>query len=166
MRMLKVISGGQTGVDRAALQVAKDLGMETGGFMPKGWLAQDGLHPEFRASFHMQEDPRAGYTSRTEKNVLLADVTVRIAYNFQSAGELATLRFITKHHKPYLDILWCKEGTFVVQGVDSLHDWLILQMDTFGPMTVNLAGNAERTAPGIYEASYFYLADEFLLATQ
>src|SRR5580658_4523105 len=51
----KVISGGQTGADRAGLEVAKELGYKTGGAMPLGFEALDGPHPEFKDKYEMHE---------------------------------------------------------------------------------------------------------------
>jgi hypothetical protein len=53
---MKIISGGQTGVDRGALKAAKAAGLETGGWMPRGWLSEDGPHPEFAELYGMHDN--------------------------------------------------------------------------------------------------------------
>ncbi len=65
---LKIVSGGQTGVDQGALEAALDLGLVWGGWVPKGWRAENGTVPEhFRA--RMQEHVSANYIVRTRQNV-------------------------------------------------------------------------------------------------
>ncbi len=66
MRPLKIISGGQTGVDRAALDVAIELGIPHGGWCPKGRRAEDGRIPD---RYHLTETPSSGYWPRTVLNV-------------------------------------------------------------------------------------------------
>lgn len=70
----KVISGGQTGVDRAALDAAMEAGIQTGGFCTKGLRAEDGTIPEM---YPLKELPKRSYAYRTEQNVLEADGSVK-----------------------------------------------------------------------------------------
>ena len=63
----KIISGGQTGADRAALDVALKFNIPHGGWIPKGRKTEDGTLPD---KYHLQEMPTASYPARTEKNVL------------------------------------------------------------------------------------------------
>lgn len=67
--VIKVISGGQTGADQGALIAARSLGIETGGFMPRGFLTEDGPRPEFAALYGMQEHHSERYPPRTRANV-------------------------------------------------------------------------------------------------
>ena len=78
--IVKIISGGQSGVDRAALDAAIRLGIPHGGWVPKGRLAEDGPLPE---TYSLRETPTAVYAERTEKNVVDSDGTLII-----SRGEL------------------------------------------------------------------------------
>ncbi len=73
MALHKIVSGGQTGVDRAALDVALQLGMPCGGWCPKGRLAEDG---EIAAHYPLQETPSSNYRVRTEWNVRDSDATL------------------------------------------------------------------------------------------
>ena len=66
MKISKIISGGQTGVDRAALDAAISLGLEHGGFCPKGRIAEDGIIP---VEYKMDEMDTEEYFARTMKNV-------------------------------------------------------------------------------------------------
>ena len=72
-RPLKIISGGQTGADRGGLDAAMDLGIEHGGWCPKGRRAEDGRIPD---RYTLEETTSTDYTVRTEKNVEWADGTV------------------------------------------------------------------------------------------
>lgn len=73
---MKVISGGQTGVDVLALEIAKELGIETGGWMPYGFMTEDGPKPEMADLYVVREYPRSGYPPRTKQNVEDADLTI------------------------------------------------------------------------------------------
>jgi hypothetical protein len=66
---LKVISGGQTGVDRGALEAAMGMGIPHGGWCPRGRLAEDGIIP---ARYELWETDTADYAARTEKMCLIA----------------------------------------------------------------------------------------------
>lgn len=87
MLLTKIISGGQTGADMGALKVAKELGLETGGTMPKSFIAHDGEHPEFATLYNIKEHASPKYPPRTACNVRDSDATVRFASNFDSPGE-------------------------------------------------------------------------------
>ena len=76
--MLRIISGGQTGVDIAALRAAKAAGLPTGGWMPKGFPTAAGPRPDYAALYGMQETASDKYPERTRKNVEASDVTVVI----------------------------------------------------------------------------------------
>ena len=71
----KIISGGQTGVDRAALDAALELGIEVGGWCPKGRLAEDGTVPD---KYPLKEMDTNAYPARTEQNVIDSDGTLII----------------------------------------------------------------------------------------
>jgi hypothetical protein len=100
----KVISGGQIGADIAGVRAAHKLGIATGGCMPKGFKTKAGARPEFAEAYGMIEHESDQYPPRTEWNVQNSDGTIRCAFNFNSPGELCTLKFLKKHNKPYLDI--------------------------------------------------------------
>lgn len=102
--LVKIISGGQIGADIAALRAAKRAGLDTGGWMPHGYKALDGNHPEYAEEFGMFHTNSPDYVARTIKNVMWSDGTLRIAYNFDTYGEKATLREIRKWSKPHYDI--------------------------------------------------------------
>jgi hypothetical protein len=78
-RVVRIVSGGQTGADQAGVEVAQRLGIATGGFMPKGFRTEDGPRPDLAARFGLAEAETSAYAERTEHNVRLADGTVVIA---------------------------------------------------------------------------------------
>ena len=72
----KIISGGQSGADRAGWRAAKAFGVSSGGWMPRGFLTEDGPHPEFADQYGAAELPADSTRDRTEQNVLAADATL------------------------------------------------------------------------------------------
>ena len=84
---MKIISGGQTGVDRAALDAALSLGMDCGGWCPEGRRDENGIIPAY---FPVQELPGGGYLERTVRNVQDADGTVIFHPGSLQGGTLAT----------------------------------------------------------------------------
>lgn len=97
----KIISGGQTGVDRAALDVAIRLGMAHGGWVPKGRRAEDGPLPPH---YQLQEMPTDEYEARTEKNVLDSQGTLIISRGSPTGGTDYTRRMALKHGKQLLHV--------------------------------------------------------------
>jgi len=149
--LTKIISGGQTGADRGGLVAGKEAGIATGGWMPKGYIAQDGCHPEFAELYGIQEHPSPQYPPRTFLNAKESDGTVRFAINFNSPGEICTLNAVHQYKKLHFDVNIL--GT-VTPG--DLAAWI---RDN-NIKTLNVAGNSEKSAPGIEE---FVIV--FLLAT-
>lgn len=82
--LMKVVSGGQTGADQAALVAARLAGIETGGWAPKDWLTEDGPMPML-AGYGLKECPKPGYPARTAMNVKDSDGTV-VFWNGQVQG--------------------------------------------------------------------------------
>src|SRR6266571_3376003 len=129
----KVISGGQTGVDRAALDVALELGVLAGGWCPKGRKAEDGsLAPRYP----LTETPSEEYWQRTEWNVRDSDGT---AYTIEVAKKLG---------KPYL-VLDLSEAP----NESAVKDWV----DEHEVRVLNVAGPRESKCPGIYAQAAQFL---------
>ncbi len=96
---LKIISGGQTGVDRAALDAALESGVSAGGWCPEGRQAEDGPIAE---KYPLQELPDGSYKERTLKNVQDSDATIIIYFESISGGTKETLLYCLNEKKPYL----------------------------------------------------------------
>jgi hypothetical protein len=73
---LTIISGGQTGADRSALEVALSFGLPTGGWAPKRFMTEDGPDPILGSRFGLLEHHSSDYADRTWANVQMADVTI------------------------------------------------------------------------------------------
>ena len=142
----KIISGGQTGVDTIGLQVAKKLGIKTGGTAPRGYVREDNSDKEDIRAYGLQEiseeeqanyTERTGkkdaYTGRTELNVRNSDGTVYFATDTDSAGKIATERATKEWNKPFL----------LNPTARQLREWL----DANNIKTLNIAGNRGSKLP-------------------
>ena len=94
--MIKIISGGQTGVDRAALDAALELNVACGGWCPKGRLAEDGV---IAAHYPLQEMAQASYSQRTRRNVLDSDASLVIYDDELEGGTKETVNYCYSHDK-------------------------------------------------------------------
>jgi hypothetical protein len=102
MNVEKIVSGGQTGADRAALDWAIFRDVAHGGWCPKGRKAEDGTIP---ARYELQETPTANYLERTERNVQESDGTIIFTMTRELAGgSKRTADFAKKHGKPWLHL--------------------------------------------------------------
>jgi hypothetical protein len=97
----KIISGGQTGVDRAALDAAIKLSIAHGGWIPRGRLTENGPLPP---QYQLRETRSSSYAERTEKNVLEADGTLIISRGPLTGGSEYTREMAVKHRRPWLHI--------------------------------------------------------------
>ncbi|QDT05836.1 Putative molybdenum carrier [Rubripirellula lacrimiformis] len=134
----RIVSGGQTGVDRAGLDVAIALGIQHGGWCPRGRVAEDGTVP---SRYDLVEHTSSRYPPRTAQNVIDSDATLIIYERRLKGGTLLTQRICKRQHKPH----------FVIRlDADSLAPakaWLQHQR----PDVLNVAGSRDTTAPGIYD---------------
>lgn len=93
----KIVSGGQTGVDQAALDVAIELGLPHGGWCPKGRIWEYGIIPE---RYALREHSSADYAVRTEQNILDSDGTLILYLQRLRGGTALTNRLAKQHGKP------------------------------------------------------------------
>ena len=141
----RVISGGQTGVDRAALDVALKLGVPCGGWCPLGRRAEDGPLKEI---YPLQETLSSNYTQRTQWNVRDSDGTVVLYKSSLSGGSALTVELAKEHNKPCLVIDLCENPS-----PEILLDWL----KRHEIRTLNVAGTRESASPGIYDEACQFL---------
>ena len=141
----QIISGGQTGVDQAALRAARQLGIETGGWAPRGWLTEEGPMPTL-AVYGLQPSSGANPT-RTRQNVEMADATLVVMYDADRDGTALTLQLCRELEKPY----WAVSCTLPMPEpavLSKLHTCRSF-LDHYPPAVLNIAGNRESAYPGI-----------------
>ena len=156
---MKIISGGQTGVDRAALDVAIACGMSWGGWCPKGGLAEDFPHPPglLRKYPELRETPLARPERRTEWNVRDSDAILIIADPrglSVSQGTTRAHEWANHYGKPLLVVDVSRPD-----AAAQVAEWLGVQRRRFGEqMTLGVGGPRESEAPGIYQRAVRFVA--------
>ena len=139
---MKVISGGQTGVDRAALDAAIAVGLDYGGSVPKGRMAEDG--PIDRNYSTLTEMPHGTYKARTEKNIQDADAILIVTRGKPTNGTAHTIRHVASLQKHFLIVDLAESNE--VSIVNQILEWL----ESIHPRVLNVAGPRESKSPGIY----------------
>lgn len=142
---LKIISGGQTGVDRAALDVALELGLPCGGWCPKGRRAEDGAIPD---RYPLTESDTADYSRRTRLNVRDSDATLILTRGKPDGGTALTARVAAGLGKPQRVI-----DLGVDASTSEVTDWLLRHHIR----VLNIAGPRESRSPGIQAQARRYL---------
>jgi hypothetical protein len=141
----KIISGGQTGVDRGALDAAMELGLEHGGWCPLGRIAEDGFIP---TRYALRQTGLAQYSVRTQRNLLDADGTLILYRRELSGGTELTRQLCRRHRRPY-----CLVDLERPYDLSAIRDWLAQERIAI----LNVAGPRESTAPGIAQAAKEFL---------
>lgn len=148
---MKIISGGQTGVDRGALDAAMALGFEVGGWCPRGRRAEDGVIPS--AYDFLVEATSRDYRQRTEWNVRDADVTVILFDGITlGRGSWLTHRLCTEMDKPFIVAEANLSATSCVRAA-------VRFLSKHSPDVVNVAGSRASTSPGIQERTRFFMGE-------
>jgi hypothetical protein len=154
--MIKIISGGQTGVDRSALDIAIELKLPHGGWCPKGRKAEDGIIP---SKYELVETDSTEYAIRTEWNIRDSDATIIITVKNREAiqdGTRFTVEKVLELEKPYFIIY-----VDIPLDAEKISQWLYdHKIDT-----LNFAGPRESSVNGIYQQSCSIIK-EILLAYQ
>ncbi len=146
----KIVSGGQTGVDRAALEAAIYFGIDHGGWCPRGRLAEDGSVP---AKYQLQELPSSKYWIRTERNVVDSDATLILFCNELTGGTRFTYRMTQKHERPAITVDLANPP-----DAGEVAAWLHEQASG---EVLNIAGPRESSWPGIQQGAQDYLIEAF-----
>jgi len=134
----RIVSGGQTGVDRAALDAALALGLSAGGWCPRGRRAEDGC---LARRYPLAETPSAAYAQRTEWNVRDSDGTLVLNRGTLDGGTLYTVQMALRHGRPCLVLaLEARPAPAPVRA------WIARNRIR----TLNIAGPRESKRRGIY----------------
>jgi hypothetical protein len=147
MIRLNVVSGGQTGVDRAALDVALELGLDCGGWCPAGRWSESG---RIAAHYPLRETPSPDPEERTRANVRDSDATLILCRGPLSGGSLLTLETARQLDRPVLIIQLQHPLDTEVRRA---RHWLAKNRVS----TLNVAGPRESEFPGIYEQARRFL---------
>lgn len=149
----KIISGGQTGVDRGGLDAAIALGIPHGGYCPLGRRAEDGLIP---AVYALEETTTASYQARTAMNVRTADATLLLVWGkaafARSRGTKLTLDLCLRYEKP-----WWAADPRQQAHLERVRAWLA----QVRPQVLNIAGHRESKARGIQVQTAKFLIEVF-----
>lgn len=140
----KIVSGGQTGVDRGALDAALESGFPCGGWCPQGRMAEDGAIDD---RYPLAELAGAGYRERTRQNVLDSDGTVVICFGQLSGGTLETVRLCERLGKP---VLVCDAAK---QSPDAIAADVWSFTETENIAQLNIAGPRESGHSGARESA-------------
>jgi predicted Rossmann fold nucleotide-binding protein DprA/Smf involved in DNA uptake len=144
---VEIVSGGQTGVDRAALDVARELGLRCGGWCPSGRRAEDGAIP---ARYPLRETPSTAYPERTEWNVRDSDGTLILHRGPLRGGSALTRRLARRLGRPALAV-----DLSAGPIRQSVRDWIARERIA----TLNVAGPRESEHPGIHDQAAAFLRE-------
>lgn len=143
--LVRVVSGGQTGVDRAALDAAMEMGIEIGGWCPRGRRAEDGIIDD---RYPLEETPSQDYPERTEWNARDSDGTLILAAGEPTGGTAFTIVMADRHRRPYLVVDIAGEP-----DTKGAVDWIFDQRI----QVLNVAGPRESTYSGAYEKAHLFV---------
>lgn len=148
MPVRKIISGGQTGADRGALDAAIVLGLERGGWAPRNWRAEDGAIPElYRVG--MQQCASANYEIRTMMNVGDSDGTLVLSFGPLNGGSQRTMWTAADALKPAWHATIRRDGWLAEFDLTQIRGWLEINRIR----TLNVAGPRETKARGMQTAA-------------
>lgn len=150
----KIISGGQTGADQGALDTAIRLGIEYGGWIPKGRKTEAGPLAD---KYQLKEMPSAEYRARTEKNVVSAEATVIISHGPLSGGSRLTQQLAQHHGRLCLHVDLNTQAAFDAARI--INDWV----KAYDIRVLNVAGPRASEDPLIYQATADILESAYYL---
>lgn len=136
-----IIAGGQTGVDRAALDAALELGVPCAGWCPRGRYAEDGVIP---SRYPLREAPTPDYAERTYLNVRDSDATLILTWGVPTGGTAYTVACARQLGKPYLVV----DMAYEVMS-EEIVSWILHN----GIQVLNVAGPRESSRHGTHAAA-------------
>jgi len=148
----KIISGGQTGADQAALDVAIKLGIPHGGWIPKGRKTENEILP---GKYQLQEMSTSSYSKRTEQNVLDSDGTLILSNRKLTGGSALTKKMAKKHDRPWVHVDMNKLS--IVDAANIVKSWI----DRNNIKILNVAGPRASKSQGIYQTTIEVLKASF-----
>ena len=146
----RIVSGGQTGVDRAALDFAIAHDIPHGGYCPKGRRAEDGVIP---SRYELTETDSEGYRQRTRRNIEGSDATLVLNLGEIEGGSLETVRIAERLGKPVLVVPLDEALSEADERITSTLTWLRNNQVS----DLNAAGPRESKRPGIHRMAYAFL---------
>lgn len=154
--LTKIISGGQTGADRAALDFAIEFDISHGGWIPKGRRAEDGVLP---GKYHLQEMSTSSYPKRTEQNIIDSDATLIFCHGKLTGGSALTVELAKKHNKPclHVDLNYMEK----MVAAENINAWIADHKF----QVLNVAGPRASKDSKIYQEVYSVLGTVYLLET-
>ena len=150
----KIVSGGQSGVDRAAFDLALELGIACGGWCPKGRYAEDGT---IDARYPVTETPTSNVDERTEWNVRDSDGTLILSIGEPKDGTGWTAECARKYSKPVFSIALDAEP-----NREAFKEWITKNRI----QVLNIAGPRESHSPGVIYLNARRLISELLQSLQ
>jgi hypothetical protein len=156
----KIISGGQTGADRAGLDFAIESGLEHGGWCPSGRRCEDGVIP---SKYNLRETAESNYQVRTRLNVSESNATIIVNRGSHlSPGSALTLNLCERLGRPYFLIKGCDffDAAERQKRVIAFVGFLA----SHRPSTLNVAGNREGKVPGVADFTRLILSGARALA--
>ena len=150
----RIVSGGQTGVDRAALDVAIKLGIAHGGWIPRGRLTESGALPQ---KYQLKETSSSQYSVRTEKNVVDTDGTLIMTHGPLIGGTEYTRKMAVKHSRPWLHMDLDRTAAF--HAATTINNWIQQKKIEI----LNVAGPRASEDPAIYQDTLNILESVYYL---
>lgn len=156
---IKIVSGAQTGVDQGGLHAAIDLGIEWGGWVPKGWRTENGTVGQLVRP-KMREHASANYLGRTRRNVADSNATLIVTNTYPlTGGTLKTRYFCQEIMRPHFVVSLGEDD-----AVGKVRRWLrqFMQTEHPTPFVLNVAGPRESKARGIQKRTRKFLTEVLL----
>jgi hypothetical protein len=146
---IKIQSGGQTGVDQAALFAAREVGLKTGGYITKDFMTNEGPMPSLGERFGLIPLKTKSYAIRTYKNVQTAGATLILTYDLESRGTVCTIKACKKYAvKPLI---------FMMSGELDERALIRARRRLNGIRVLNVAGSRKTNNNNAFSDSFYFL---------